>query len=139
MTDIRTGSCACGAVSFKTRGELRGVIYCHCSQCRRQTGHYLASTNVADDHLKVSGAENVTWFQSSDDAKRGFCRLCGSGLFWKHRKREYTSILAGTFDLPSALREGMHIFTADKGDYYGIHDGLPEYERSSAGVMVAGD
>ncbi len=139
MTDIRTGSCACGAVSFKTRGALRGVVYCHCSQCRRQTGHYLASTNVADDHLEVSGADKVTWFQSSDDAKRGFCSVCGSGLFWKHRKRDYTSILAGAFDLPSRLEGASHIFTADKGDYYEVGDGLPQYERSSPGIMVAGD
>jgi hypothetical protein len=139
MTDIRTGRCSCGAVSFKTRGELRGVIYCHCSQCRRQTGHFLASTNVADDHLEVTGADKITWFQSSGDAKRGFCSDCGSGLFWKHRKRDYTSILTGSFDAPSGLNGASHIFIADKGDYYEVSDGLPQYERSSPGVMVAGD
>jgi hypothetical protein len=139
MSDIRTGRCACGAVSFKTRGELRGVVYCHCSQCRRQSGHYFASTNAADDHLEISGADKITWFQSSEDARRGFCSLCGSGLFWKHRKRDYMSILAGAFDLPSGLKGASHIFMADKGDYYEVQDGLPQYERSSPGVMVAGD
>jgi hypothetical protein len=139
MTEIRTGSCACGAVSFKTRGELRGVVYCHCSQCRKQSGHYFASTNVADDHLEVTGSDKVTWFQSSGDAKRGFCAVCGSGLFWKHRKRDYTSILAGSFDLPSGLEGASHIFIADKGDYYEVNDGLPQFERSSPGIVVAGD
>jgi hypothetical protein len=65
--------------------------------------------------------------------------VCGSGLFWKHRKRDYTSILAGAFDSPSGLAGASHIFMADKGDYYEVHDGLPKYERSSPGVMVAGD
>jgi hypothetical protein len=139
MSDIHTGSCSCGAVSFKTRGELRGIIYCHCSQCRKQSGHYFAATNVADDHFEVTGSDNITWFQSSDDAKRGFCSLCGSGLFWKHRKRDYTSILAGAFDSPSGLKGENHIFVADKGDYYEIDDGLPQFERSSPGIVVAGD
>jgi hypothetical protein len=139
MPDQHSGKCACGAVSFKTSGALREVVYCHCSQCRRQTGHFLASTNVPDVALEVSGSKNVTWFQSSDDAKRGFCRKCGSGLFWKHRKLDYTSILAGAFDAPSSLKSGKHIFVEDKGDYYEITDGLPKYVRSSADVMVAGD
>lgn len=139
MSDQHSGKCACGAVSFRTKGHLREVVYCHCSQCRRQTGHFLASTNVPDVALEVSGQEHVTWFQSSDEAKRGFCSKCGSGLFWKHRKLDYTSILAGTFDTPSSLKASKHIFVADKGDYYDITDGLPKYVRSSADVVVAGD
>ena len=139
MSETHTGRCSCGAVSFRAHGELRGVVYCHCSQCRRQTGHFLASTNVSDDKLEVSGAEKVTWFHSSGDAKRGFCSLCGSGLFWKHSKLDYTSILAGAFDKPSGLAGKAHIFVADKGDYYDIHDDLAQYQRSSADVVVAGD
>ena len=134
-----TGHCACNAVRFRAKGELRGVVYCHCSQCRRQTGHYLASTNVPDKNLEIEGADNVSWYQSSGDAKRGFCRNCGSGLFWKHGKLDYTSILAGAFDAPSGLEGKSHIFVADKGDYYTIDDGLPKYARSSADVIVAGD
>ena len=139
MSQTRTGRCSCGAVSFRAHGELRGVVYCHCSQCRRQTGHFLASTNVGDDSLEVTGAENVTWFHSSDDAKRGFCSVCGSGLFWKHVKLDYTSILAGAFDKPSGLVGKSHIFVADKGDYYEIDDDLPHYQRSSTDLVVAGD
>jgi len=100
--DIRhTGRCLCGAVAFRTEGELRGVIYCHCSQCRRQTGHFYAATNVADDRLEVTGAENVTWFNASASARRGFCRICGSALFWKPVNGDYTSIMAGSFGTSS--------------------------------------
>ena len=42
-------------------------------------------------------------------------------------------------DTPSGLHGESHIFMTDKGDYYEISDGLPKYERSSPGVMVAGD
>ena len=127
----RTGSCLCGAVSFTTRGALRGVVYCHCSQCRKQTGHYYAATNVADDDLADEGSGELNWYAASPEAKRGFCRVCGSALFWKRNGSDVTSVMAGAFDGPSGLAGQAHIFVADKGDYYEIEDGLPRYERSS--------
>ena len=129
--DIRAGSCLCGAVRFTTRGALRGVVYCHCSQCRKQTGHYYAATNVADGDLSVEGAEDLTWYAASPEAKRGFCRVCGSALFWKRNGSDVTSVMAGAFDGPSGLTGRAHIFVADKGDYYEIDDGLPRYQQSS--------
>ena len=65
----RTGSCLCGAVSFETRGALRGVVYCHCSQCRKQTGHYYAATNVADDDLAIEGSGELNWYAASADRR----------------------------------------------------------------------
>lgn len=129
--EVRTGACLCGAVRFETRGALRGVVYCHCSQCRKQTGHYYAATNVADEELAIEGSDDLTWYAASPQAKRGFCRICGSALFWKRNGSNVTSVMAGAFDSPSGLAGQAHIFVADKGDYYEIDDGLPRYEQSS--------
>ena len=76
------GSCLCGAVTFETKAEPQSLSVCHCSQCRKQSGHLWASAHVADGELMIKG--DVRWFQSSNDAKRGFCPTCGSFLFWKH-------------------------------------------------------
>ena len=137
MSDKHTGSCLCGAVRFAASGPLRGVVYCHCSQCRKQSGHYYAATSVDDDRLEIEGGENVTWFAASDFAKRGFCATCGSVLFWKHNEQDEISVMAGAFDKPSGLRGEVHIFVADKGDYYGIDDGLPQFDRSTPSIKVA--
>ncbi len=139
MNELHRGSCLCGKVRFETRGQLRGVVYCHCSQCRKQSGHFYAATNVQDDSIDISGAEHVSWYEASDFAKRGFCKHCGSVLFWKHHKLDYVSVMAGAFDQPSGLHGESHIFVGDKGDYYGIDDGLPQYEKSGGSVVVAGD
>ena len=139
MDEVHDGGCLCGAVRFQARGRLRGVIYCHCSQCRRQTGHYYAATNVDDEKLTVHGAERITWFAASPYARRGFCATCGSALFWKHNEVAEASVLAGAFDQPSGLRGESHIFVVDKGDYYTIDDGLPQFERSTPDLKVAGD
>ncbi|APH72018.1 GFA family protein [Aquibium oceanicum] len=130
------GACLCGAVRFTTRGALRGVVYCHCSQCRKQSGHYYAATDVADESLTVEGADSITWYRASDIAQRGFCKHCGSALFWKQDRSGKTSVMAGAFEAPTGLKAEAHIFVADKGDYYSIDDGLPQ-SASSPGVVVA--
>ena len=127
MNETHSGHCLCGAVRFRSSGKLRDVIACHCSQCRRQTGHFYAATNVQDEGLTVEGGDSVTWYRASETAGRGFCRTCGSALFWKADGSDYTSILAGAFDQPTGLKIGVHIFCADKGDYYEIADDAPQY------------
>lgn len=129
MSETHSGHCLCGAVRFRTSGKLREVIACHCSQCRRQTGHFYAATNVQDDGLSVAGADSVTWYRASETASRGFCRTCGSALFWKGDGSDYTSIMAGAFDQPTGLTIGVHIFCADKGDYYEITGDAPQYAQ----------
>ena len=138
MTDRHEGACLCGAVRFTTNGPLRGVIYCHCSQCRRQTGHHYAATNVADKNIEIRGTSDITWYRASQKARRGFCRICGSALFWKHDELDTISVMAGAFKKPTGLKAEAHLFVADKGDYYDIDDGLPQFERSAPDIR-AGD
>ena len=124
MDKITKGSCNCGGVTWEATGELRGILACHCGQCRKQTGLYYAATNVADKNLTISG-ETLKWYQSSDVAKRGFCGECGSALFWKHEADDFTSILVGSIDGSTGLEISEHIFTDDMPDWYEITDGKP--------------
>ncbi len=132
MAEEHTGSCNCGGVRFRTRGQLREVLFCHCSQCRKQTGLYYAATNVLNRDIDMEGVDNITWYQSSTSARRGFCKICGSALFWAADGQDYTSIMAGAFDGPTGLDAGVHIFCADKGDFYEINDDLPRFEQWNA-------
>src|SRR5215467_4027404 len=116
----RTGGCLCGAVRYAVHGALRPVVMCHCTQCRRVTGHYMAATGArrADFHLLARQA--LRWYASSEQARRGFCARCGSTLFWQGVGRDYISIAAGSLDDASGLATACHIFVADKGCYYEI-------------------
>jgi len=136
MPDTHTGSCLCGAVTYKTTGPMREVVFCHCSQCRKQTGLYYASTNVSDEHIVIAGGENISWYHSSPKGRRGFCKHCGSALFWKYEGVGEISIQAGSLDQPTDLTPGYHIFCADKGDFYEINDGLPQFAKSSPGLVT---
>lgn len=126
---MHRGSCLCSAVSFEIEGELAAPDACHCSKCRKQTGHYLASSDVPKDRLTISGGENVSWYQSSEKVRRGFCKTCGSTLFWDPPHRDWMGVAMGAFDTPTRTHLKMHIFVADKGDYYDIADGLPQNQQ----------
>ena len=126
-TNHHTGGCLCGGVRYEVDGPLRDVIACHCSQCRRTSGHFVAATRTASDRLKLLTEETLTWFRSSAGAERGFCRRCGGNLFWRPIGGTTTSIFAGTLDTPAHLRIARHIFVADKSDYYAITDGVAQF------------
>jgi hypothetical protein len=136
MDAVRTGSCLCGRVRFSVKGKLREVVACHCHQCRKQSGHYYAATQAREIDLEMTDDGALKWYQSSDKGKRGFCSQCGSALFWKSDEEPYTSILAGSFDQPTGLRLTRHIFVADKGDYYEIDDGLPQFVAGSNSATI---
>lgn len=118
------GHCLCGAVTFATEAEPQGASVCHCGQCRRQSGHQWASAQVPRDALAISGP--VRWFRASEKAERGFCPDCGSFLFWRGVGEATISFALGALEAPTGLRLTKHIFTADKGDYYDITDGVPQ-------------
>ena len=126
-SSVHKGSCLCGDIRFEVSGTLEPAIACHCTQCRKQTGHYFASSDVPRAALKVSG--NVSWYASSEKVHRGFCGRCGSTLFWDPIKKDRVAVALGAFDTPTQTRLKMHIFVASKGDYYDIGDGLPQHER----------
>ena len=125
------GGCLCGAVSYRIEGELREVIACHCGQCRKSSGHYVAATAAADDAIQVTDPEQaLQWYRSSSFAQRGFCGRCGSNLFWKRDDSDRTSIMAGTLNGDTGLKLEAHIFTVDKGDYYSLDDDIPCFAAS---------
>jgi hypothetical protein len=123
---MHTGSCLCGAVRFEVTGPLHPPDACHCSQCRKHSGHFWASTDVPRAALTLHGADRLTWFRSSEKVRRGFCSTCGSSLFWDPLHKDTLSIAMGAFDSPTHTRLAMHIHVADKGDYYELGDGLPQ-------------
>ncbi|WP_144293386.1 GFA family protein [Rhodoligotrophos appendicifer] len=118
MVSKREGSCLCGAVQFTAGEPLRPIVYCHCRQCRKQTGHFLASTATALDRFQLTCDQGLAWYRASEIATRGFCRICGSTLFWQRDGADEISIAAGTLDDSTGLIEDGHIFCAEKGGYY---------------------
>jgi hypothetical protein len=121
-----SGSCLCGAVRFTVSAPLHPPDACHCTACRKTSGHYFVSTDVPRSAVTVEGAEAVTWYQSSPKVRRGFCATCGANLFWDPPHKDWIGIAMGAFDGPTDTRIAIHVYVAEKGDYYDISDGAPQ-------------
>jgi hypothetical protein len=126
---VKTGSCLCGSVIYELRGSLRPVVACHCNQCRKASGHYVAATQAEQKDVTIKG-DALKWFRSSDTAERGFCSNCGSNLFWRRFGRPHISIWAGTIDGPTGLKMESQLYPESAGDYYDLPD-VPVVEQSS--------
>ena len=126
------GSCLCGTVAFEVEGELGPAEACHCTECRKWTGHFYVSVDIPRSKLNIQGKENIKWYTCSDKARRGFCTICGSSLFFDpldRGKHNWIGIALGAFDKPTQTTISLHIFVAEKGDYYEILDGMPQNEH----------
>lgn len=132
---VSNGGCLCGAVRYEVRGALRGVVNCHCRLCRRLHGNFGPHTKAPKANISVTKDDGLAWYATSDVARRGFCRICGSGLFWDPFELDATGIVAGTLDGPTNLETIGHIFVLEKADFYSISDDLPRFSGSSDGAL----
>ncbi len=121
-----SGGCLCGGVRYTVAGPLRNIIACHCEQCRRSSGHFVAATACRKKYFSLEKQETLHWFSSVAGFRRGFCNACGSSLFFEEESGERISIAAGSLDHPQGLRIEAHIFTSEAGDYYRIDDGAAQ-------------
>jgi len=133
----RTGGCICGGVRYRITGPIKQIVACHCRECRRQTGHFLASSDVWNEHFELTESRDLGWYRSGPRSRRGFCKTCGCTMFYKVDGGEKISFSAGTLDdgCDGGLHIAAHIFTAEKGGYYDL-DGAPAHEDGSDSVPM---
>jgi hypothetical protein len=136
MSQAITGGCLCGQVRYEVRGPLRNVVACHCVQCRRQSGHFVAATACRRQAFKLQSAATLKWHVAVPGFRRGFCSACGSSLFFEELGGERISIAAGSLDEPQGLKIAAHIFASEAGDYYEIDTLVPVLQRGGHNVAL---
>ena len=132
MPETFAGGCLCGGVRYVLDGPLRPVAVCHCTQCRKTSGHVVAATRVPKSGLHLEADATLAWYASTPGVRRGFCGKCGGNLFWERVESPTVSVMAGTLDGPSGLKIDRHIYVADKGDYDAIPDDVPSFPGDDA-------
>ncbi len=119
MSDLSIvkGSCLCGAVSLSTTSMNPQIAACHCNMCRKWGGGALLAVECGSD-LSFSGEENIGIYQSSEWAERGFCKKCGSHLFYRLKQNHQYFIPVGIFDNSEGLIFTHQVFIDEKPEYY---------------------
>jgi len=111
------GHCLCGAVRFTVKDMDNSVEACHCSMCRRWGGGPLMCVPAGSD-VDFEGEENITVYDSSDWAERGFCKVCGSHLFYRLKGNNEHQVPVGLFDNQQGFHFDLQVFTDFKPDFY---------------------
>lgn len=131
-----SGGCLCGRVRYEVRGRLRDIIACHCVQCRRTSGHFVAATACRRGAFALVTGATLKWYVAVPGFRRGFCSECGSNLFFEADAGERISIAAGSLDEPQGLKIVAHIFASEAGDYYAIDPLVPVSEKGDHNVAL---
>ncbi len=112
-----TGSCLCGGVRVSVANLSNSAGACHCGMCRKWGGGPLMVADCGTD-VSFEGDENISIFDSSQWAERGFCKKCGSHLFYKLKQSEQYFLAAGMFDDDSAFVFDHQVFIDEKPAFY---------------------
>ncbi|NER80327.1 MAG: GFA family protein [Leptolyngbya sp. SIO1D8] len=111
------GSCLCGAVRLSIKATNNHVGACHCNMCRKWSGSSaLSIESVSNVHFE--GSENISVFSSSEWAERGFCKQCGTHLFYRLKNEGQYSIPVGLMDEPENWVFDQQIFIDEKPSFY---------------------
>lgn len=113
-----TGACGCGKVAYQVDAEVAGVVSCHCKLCQRLHCNYNPMIVVDKTAFTFTNEEGLAWFDSSSEARRGFCSTCGSALFKEQKTGPKILIAVGSLDDSSGLTNVKNVFTEDASHYY---------------------
>jgi hypothetical protein len=116
-TKNRQGGCLCGAVKFTVDSDNHTVGACHCGMCRNWGGGPFMAVDCGSN-IEFSGSENISVYNSSDWAERGFCSKCGSHLFYRLKETKQHMVPAGLFENNDDFVFDHQIFIDKKPSYY---------------------
>ena len=112
-----TGKCLCGAVKFTAKDVNPNHSACHCSTCRKWGGGG-PFFGVRNKGVTFEGEEHIGRYASSSWAERGFCKECGTTLFYYLKPMSAHMMSVGAFDDPTPFRLASEIFIDDKPEGY---------------------
>ena len=125
------GSCLCGKVRFEITNEIKDIIYCHCSQCRKAQGSAFATNgNIDIEGFKfTSGESELTGYESTPGQTKYFCKNCGSPIISKNESSpNKVRVRLGVIESNITERPSSHIFVTSKANWENIEGYLPQYE-----------
>lgn len=111
------GKCLCGSVELEVEYESNEISACHCSMCRNWTGAPMMTIDCAEN-VKITGSSNITSYPSSEWGDRGFCKNCGTHLFYYLKPANQYHLPVGLLQTVNNIKFTHQIFIDEKPDYY---------------------
>jgi hypothetical protein len=123
------GQCLCGGITFSVALPSLWVAHCHCRLCQKNSGAAFVTWAGFDEtlcHIQDINSK-LHWYQSSDEAQRGFCKCCGTVLFFRSRRwPNELHITLSNFETHIDAVPQMHVFWETHVDWVSLNDDLPK-------------
>ncbi|MDF2180000.1 GFA family protein [Aliiglaciecola sp. CAU 1673] len=110
------GQCLCGAVKISANVDTKLGV-CHCSMCRAWVGGPFFAVDAGKD-VTFEDLSNIGEYESSEWASRGFCKSCGSALYYFLKANGQYILSAGLFGDNNEFVFDHQIFVDEKPPYY---------------------
>ncbi len=121
-----SGGCQCGAVRYHVSAVLDTSHICHCRMCQKAAGNFfIALIGVPRDAIVWTRGQPAT-FKSSAQVERGFCRTCGTPLFYDYATSKHLSVTTGSLDHPAAFPPKMQFGIEARMPWFDTLPGLPD-------------
>lgn len=122
------GRCSCGAIRFVAEAAPQQVSWCHCRDCRRQTGApAVVWAGFREDQVRFEGTPKSR--HSSPQVTRTFCAECGTPISYAHEELAgEIYIHAGLFDEADQLVPDRHAYVTSKLFWIHLEDGLARHD-----------
>lgn len=131
------GSCLCGAVTLKAESPAHDLGACHCSMCRNWGGGPLLTIDC-QSAVSITGEESVQRYDSSEWAQRGFCKNCGTHLFYQLKSTGQYHVPIGLFEDFADVDFDHQIFIDHKPKYYAFANETKNLTGEEVFAMFAG-
>lgn len=133
-----SGSCLCGAVSYRITGRLSRFTLCHCGRCRKAAGSgHTSNILLAQGRVEWVAGEDCIRRYKVPEAERYstcFCGRCGSPLPRLISETGMVAVPAGSLDKAPGLTPQAHIFWDSRADWLTPATDLPKYAEYPPGV-----
>ena len=125
-------ACACGAVRGTARGEPDSITWCHCEDCRRESGApafvWVGWKVEAIDDLASRSRARTT----RPGVTRMRCEDCGSLLGYSDEGLPgLVYVPLGLFDEPDAFVPTEHAYWPERVAGLSVADGLPKRDATT--------
>ena len=128
---ILQGRCFCGAVTFRAEGEPFQVSWCHCRDCRRQSGApAVVWAGFNSDQIAFESEPHRR--RSSPNITRSFCSECGTPMTYEDdRLAGEIYFHTGLFDEADRLVPDRHAYVTSKLFWLHLEDGLAKFDSTT--------
>ena len=128
-------SCLCKSVEFEVNFTTPNYSVCHCKDCCKWTGGVFMSLSAGKD-LNFKNEANIGRYSHSSWAERGFCKKCGTNLFYRMKKSNHYFLMLGLIDDEISLNFEEQQFIDEKPNHFSFKNTTKVISKQEMKIML---